>query len=95
MCSTGAVLLEYRSDVDNLIGRWLQALGGSLFTAYYLAGLHQRLAAESTEMNLYLRQTAALDSYPLFYDNEAEAISWLCDQQEGAGHAPAKKARAW
>lgn len=58
------------------------ALGGPLFTAY-LAGPHQRLAAESTEMERHLRHAATLDSYPLFYDNEA--VSWLCDQQERAG----------
>ncbi|OGX82959.1 hypothetical protein [Hymenobacter glacialis] len=60
------------------------ALGGPLFTAY-LAGPHQRLAAESTEMELHLRHAATLDSYPLFYDDEAEAVIWLTDQQERAG----------
>jgi hypothetical protein len=136
---TDAFSLEYRSDLDILIGRWLQALpppelqgtyeamlaeakasgnsrfwlldlrrrplagphlndwfreqftpqlaaalGGPLFTAY-LAGPHQRLAAESAEMELYLRHAATLDSYPLFFDNESDAISWLTDQQERAG----------
>ncbi len=60
------------------------ALGGPLFTAY-LAGPHQRLAAESAEMELHLRQAASLDSYPLFYDDEAEAMAWLADQQERGG----------
>ena len=59
-------------------------LDGPLFTAY-LAGPHQRRAAESAEMELYLRHAATLDSYPLFYDNEADAVTWLCDQQERAG----------
>ena len=59
-------------------------LSGPLFPAY-LVGPHQRLAAESTEMELYLRHAAALDSYPQFYDNEADAVNWLCDQQERAG----------
>jgi hypothetical protein len=63
------------------------ALDGPLFTAY-LAGPHQRLAAESAEMELHLRQAAKLDSYPLFYDNEADAVTWLCDQQERAGVRP-------
>ena len=74
--------------------RLAATLGGPLFTAY-LAGPHQRVAAESAEMELHLRQAAALDSYPLFFDNEAEAVTWLCDQQERAGErAPAKKVRA-
>ncbi len=25
------------------------------------------------------------DSYPLFFDNEAEAIGWFCEQQERTG----------
>ena len=65
-------------------------LGGPLVTAY-LAGPHQRLAAESAEMELHLRQSATIDSYPLFYDNEAEAMTWLCDQQERAGVRVADK----
>lgn len=64
------------------------ALGGPLFTAY-LAGPHQRLAAESEEMELHLRHEATLDSYPLFFDNEADAVSWLVAQQERAGLRPA------
>ena len=64
------------------------ALGGPLFTAY-LAGPHQRAAAESAEMELHLRHVATLDSYPLFYDDEAEAVTWLCEQQERAGGRPA------
>lgn len=48
------------------------ALGGPLFAAY-LAGPHQRLAAESAEMELHLRHAATLDPYPLFYNDEAEA----------------------
>ena len=59
-------------------------LGGPPFPAY-LVGPHQRLAAESTEIELYLRHAAALDSYPQFYDNETDAVTWLCDQQERAG----------
>lgn len=59
------------------------ALGGPLFTAY-LAGPHQTLAAESAEMELYLRHAATLDSYPFFYDEEAEAMNWLREQQERA-----------
>ena len=50
------------------------ALGSRLFTAY-LAGPHQRLAAESAEMELYLCHAATLDPYPLFYDDEAEAVT--------------------
>ena len=50
------------------------ALGGPLFTAY-LAGPHQRLAAESAEMELRLCHPATLDSYPLLYDDEAEAVT--------------------
>ncbi|OGX86291.1 hypothetical protein BEN47_01700 [Hymenobacter lapidarius] len=69
------------------------ALGGPLFTAY-LAGPHQRLAAESAEMELHLRHAATLDSYPLFYDDEAEAVIWLTDQQERAGVRTAEKASA-
>jgi hypothetical protein len=60
------------------------ALDGPLLTAY-LAGPHQRAAAESDEMELHMLREAALDSYPLFFDNEAEAVTWLCDQQERAG----------
>lgn len=60
------------------------ALDGPLFTAY-LAGPHQREAAESPEMELHLLREAALDSYPLFFDDEAAAVTWLCDQQERAG----------
>ena len=41
----------------------------------YLAGPHQRLAAESAEMKLHLHHAATLDSYPLFYGNEAEAVT--------------------
>jgi hypothetical protein len=63
------------------------ALDGPLFTAY-LAGPHQRAAAESAEMELHLRHAASLDSYPLFYDDEAEAVNWLCEQQERAGVRP-------
>ncbi|MDO7844944.1 hypothetical protein Q5H92_01135 [Hymenobacter sp. M29] len=63
-------------------------LGGPLFTAY-LSGPHQRQAAESEEMEERMRQAAAIDSYPLFYDNEAEAMNWLHDQQERAGMLPA------
>ncbi|UOQ98883.1 hypothetical protein MUN81_05185 [Hymenobacter sp. 5317J-9] len=63
------------------------ALGGPLFTAY-LSGPHQRQAAESTEMEAHLRQAATIDSYPLFYDNEADAMEWLRDQQERAGMLP-------
>ena len=67
------------------------ALGGPLFTTY-LAGPHQRRAAESAEMELHLRHAATLDSYPLFYDDEAEALTWLAEQQERAG-VPAGPAR--
>jgi hypothetical protein len=63
------------------------ALDGPLFTAY-LAGPHQRQAAESAEMELHLRHAATLDSYPLIYDDEAEAVSWLIEQQERAGIRP-------
>lgn len=62
-------------------------LGGSLFTAY-LAGPHQQQAAESAEMEQRLRHAATLDSYPLFYNDEAEAMRWLHDQQERAGLLP-------
>ena len=68
------------------------ALGGPLFTAY-LAAPHQRAAAESAEMELYLRHAATLDSYPLFYDDEAEAVNWLTDQQERAGVRTREKSR--
>ena len=50
------------------------ALGCPLFTAY-LAGPHQRLAAGSAEMELHLCHAATLDPYPLFYDDEAEAVT--------------------
>ena len=63
------------------------ALGGPLFTAY-LAGPHQRIAAESAEMELHLRHAATLDSYPLFYDDEAEAVKWLVEQRSGPACAP-------
>jgi len=66
------------------------ALGGPLLTAY-LAGPHQRLAAESAEMEQHLRHAATLDSYPLFYDDEAEAVAWLCEQQERAGIKPRRQ----
>ena len=64
--------------------RLAASLGGPLFTAY-LAGPHQRVAAESAEMELHLCQAATIDSFPAFYDNEADAVSWLCDQQVRAG----------
>ena len=69
---------------DQYSPRLAAALGGPLLTAY-LAGPHQRVAAESTEMELHLHREAALDSYPLFFDDEAAAVTWLCDQQERAG----------
>jgi hypothetical protein len=59
------------------------SLGGPLFTAY-LAGPHQLLAAESAEMELHMRHAATLDSYPFFYDDEADAMNWLREQQERA-----------
>jgi hypothetical protein len=62
-------------------------LGGPLFSAY-LSGPHQRQAAESAEMSEYLRRSASIDSYPLFYDNEADAVTWLREQQERAGMLP-------
>ena len=68
------------------------ALGGPLFTAC-LAGPHQRVAAESPEMELHLRHVATLDSYPLFYDDKAEAVTWLTDKQERAGVRIAEKSR--
>ena len=143
--SNNAFSLEYRADLDLLIGRWLQALpppqlqgtyeamlaaakaynncrfwlldlrrsllagpdlnewfreqfspqiasalSGPLFTAY-LAGPHQRLAAGSAEMELHLRHAATLDLYPLLHDGEAEAVTWLTDQQERAGVRQAEK----
>jgi hypothetical protein len=63
------------------------SLNGPLLTAY-LAGPHQRQAAESAEMELHLLREAALDSYPLFFDDEAAAVTWLCEQQERAGLRP-------
>ena len=50
------------------------ALGCPLFTAYF-AGPHQRLAAGSAEMELHLCHAATLNPYPLFYDDEAEAVT--------------------
>ena len=55
------------------------ALGGPLFTAY-LAGPYQRQAAENAEMEFHLCHAASLDSYPLFYDDEAGAVAWLSEQ---------------
>ena len=69
---------------DQFSPRLAAALGGPLFTAY-LAGPHQRVAAESAEMELHMCREATLDSYPLFYDNEADAMDWLGEQQERAG----------
>ena len=62
-------------------------LDGPLFTAYS-AGPHQRQAAKSDEIELHLRHAATLDSYPLFYDDESQAVAWLCEQQERAGLRP-------
>lgn len=62
-------------------------LGGPLFSAY-LAGPQQHPATGSDEMELYLRHAATLDSYPLFFDEEAAAMTWLREQQERAGLRP-------
>lgn len=72
---------------DQFSPQLVATLNGPLFTAY-LAGPHQRLAAESAEMELHLRHAATLDSYPLFFDEEAEAMAWLHAQQERAGLLP-------
>ena len=41
---------------------------------------------------LHLRHAATLDSYPLFYDNEVDAVAWLVEQQERAGMRPVLEA---
>lgn len=69
---------------DQFSPRIAAALNGPLFTAY-LAGPHQRPAAESNEMELYFCREAAVDAFPQLFDNEAEAMAWLRAGQERAG----------
>ena len=64
------------------------ALNGPLFTAY-LAGPHQRPAAESSEMELYFRREAAVNAFPQLFENEAEAVEWLRAGQTRDGVRPA------
>lgn len=73
---------------DQFSPRIAAALNGPLFTAY-LAGPHQRPAAESDEMELYFRREAAVDAYPQLFENEAEAMAWLRAEQVRAGIEPA------
>lgn len=130
-----AFSLEYRSDLDIVIGRWLKdlpppalqgtyevmlataqahgncrfwlldlrrrpvagpdlnqwfrdqfspriaaALNGPLFTAY-LAGPHQRPAAENPEVELYFRHEAAANAFPELFEYEAQAVEWLRARQ--------------
>ena len=73
---------------DQFSPRIAAALNGPLFTAY-LAGPHQRPAAESNEMELYFRREAAVNAFPQLFENEAEAVEWLRAGQVRAGVAPA------
>ncbi|GAA4348735.1 hypothetical protein GCM10023185_04920 [Hymenobacter saemangeumensis] len=59
-------------------------MGGALFTAF-LVGPDQQAAIESEHMSNYLRQLADLELYPNFFDNEADAVTWLADLRERAG----------
>ena len=72
---------------DQFSPRIAAALNGPLFTAY-LAGPHQRPAAESNAMELYFRREAAVDAFPQLFENEAEAMAWLRAGQERDGVAP-------
>ncbi|GAA4357477.1 hypothetical protein GCM10023185_22230 [Hymenobacter saemangeumensis] len=58
-----------------------RALGGPVFIAYVLAPQHRPIA-ESEATATTQRAAAAHDLYPYFFDNETDARSWLCDQQE-------------
>jgi hypothetical protein len=60
------------------------ALNGPLFTAY-LAGPHQRPAAQSHAMELYLHREAAVNAFPELFEDEAQAVAWLHAQQARAG----------
>lgn len=73
---------------DQFSPRLAAALNGPLFTAY-LAGPHQRPAAESDEMELYFRREAAVNAFPQLFENEAEAVEWLRAGQARDGVAPA------
>ena len=73
---------------DQFSPRIAAALNGPLFTAY-LAGPHQRPAAESDEMELYFRREAAVNAFPQLFENEAEAVAWLHTEQVRAGVVPA------
>jgi hypothetical protein len=73
---------------DQFSPRITAALNGPLFTAY-LAGPHQRPAAESEAMELYFRREAAVNAFPQLFENEAEAMEWLHAGQARAGVAPA------
>lgn len=69
---------------DQFSPRIAAALNGPLFTAY-LAGPHQRPAAESDAMELYFRREAAVNAFPQLFENEAEAVEWLRAGQVRAG----------
>ena len=73
---------------DQFSPRIAAALDGPLFTAY-LAGPHQRPAAESDAMELYFHREAAVDAFPQLFESEAEAMAWLRAGQERDGVAPA------
>ncbi|MGI4737547.1 MAG: hypothetical protein ACRYG7_20460 [Janthinobacterium lividum] len=69
---------------DQFSPRIAAALNGPLFTAY-LAGPHQRPAAESDAMELYFHREAAVNAFPQLFENEAEAVEWLRAGQVRAG----------
>lgn len=73
---------------DQFSPRIAAALNGPLFTAY-LAGPHQRPAAESNAMELYFRRESAVNAFPQLFENEAEPMGWLRAEQMRAGVAPA------
>lgn len=75
---------------DQFSPRLPAALNGPLLTAY-LAGPHQRPAAESHELELYLRREGAANAFPELFDNEREAMEWLAREQLRAGVVAAKQ----
>lgn len=73
---------------DQFSPRIAAELNGPLFTAY-LAGPHQRPAAESDAMELYFRREAAVNAFPQLFENEVEAVEWLRAAQARDGVMPA------
>lgn len=65
---------------DQFSPRLAAALDGLLVTAY-LAGPHQRPAAESRALELYLRGEGAVNAFPKLFDAEREAVEWLSLEQ--------------